>query len=40
MNLGIQLKKLREAKVFSQEDVAKKIGINGNMIKAVRILII
>ncbi|MGH0944137.1 helix-turn-helix domain-containing protein [Bacillus mycoides] len=27
MNLGEQLKKLRESKGFSQEDVAKKIGV-------------
>ncbi|MGE6346929.1 helix-turn-helix domain-containing protein [Bacillus mycoides] len=27
MNLGAQLKKLRESKGFSQEDVAKKIGV-------------
>jgi transcriptional regulator with XRE-family HTH domain len=27
MNLGEQLKKLRESKEFSQEDVAKKIGV-------------
>ena len=27
MSLGEQLKKLRESKEFSQEDVAKKIGV-------------
>jgi len=27
MSLGQQLKRLRESKGFSQEDVAKKIGI-------------
>ncbi|PEM77222.1 helix-turn-helix domain-containing protein [Bacillus pseudomycoides] len=27
MNLGLQLKKLRESKNFSQEDVARKVGV-------------
>ncbi|XQN25728.1 helix-turn-helix domain-containing protein, partial (plasmid) [Bacillus cereus] len=26
MNLGSQLKKFRESKAFSQEDVARKVG--------------
>lgn len=40
MNLGAQLKKLRESKGFSQEDVAKKIGVSGKMIKVTLTLII
>ncbi len=46
MSIGEQLKKLRESKLFSQEDVAKKIGVTRQAVykwgndKVILILII
>ncbi|WP_434476211.1 helix-turn-helix transcriptional regulator [Bacillus mycoides] len=37
MNLGEQLKKLRESKEFSQEDVAKKIGVTRQAVYKVKL---
>ncbi|WP_429686737.1 helix-turn-helix domain-containing protein [Bacillus mycoides] len=37
MNLGEQLKKLRESKVFSQEDVAKKFGMTRQAVYKVKL---
>jgi len=37
MSLGEQLKKLRESKGFSQEDVAKKIGVTRQAVYKVKL---
>ena len=37
MSLGQQLKKLRESKGFSQEDVAKKIGVTRRAVYKVKL---
>ncbi|KPU51511.1 helix-turn-helix transcriptional regulator [Bacillus wiedmannii] len=37
MSLGQQLKRLRESKGFSQEDVAKKIGITRQVVYKVKL---
>ncbi|MHC2833603.1 helix-turn-helix transcriptional regulator [Bacillus sp. F9_6S_D1_P_5] len=37
MSLGQQLKRLRESQEFSQEDVAKKIGITRQAVYKVKL---